>query len=104
MTLERAIEILHPNTTRDALVEVEYYGGFNGREAMIKACEDACIVSCEVMQEKLERDNGCATCNKKDSFARYHEFPFCPMCGKDLKDDEDKNISRKIVEAFLKPK
>lgn len=55
MTLERAIEILHPDTTLLALGEIEYFAGFNGQEAKIKACEAACIVACEAMQREVER-------------------------------------------------
>lgn len=39
MKIERAIEILDPKTTAEALAEVEYYGGFSGQEAVIKAVE-----------------------------------------------------------------
>jgi hypothetical protein len=56
MTLEQAIRILHPDTTLLALAEVEYYGGFDGNEARIKACEEACILACEVMHREVERE------------------------------------------------
>lgn len=55
MTLTEAIAILHPDTTLAALAKVEYYAGFNGVEAKVKACEAACDVACEVMQRELDR-------------------------------------------------
>lgn len=52
MTYEEAARILDPETTREALWEIEYYGGFKGREARIKACEEACRIAAEVLREK----------------------------------------------------
>lgn len=52
MTLKEAIRILNPETTREALTEYEYYGGFNGKQAMIKAVEQASILACEAMKFK----------------------------------------------------
>ena len=54
MTYEEAIRILHPDTTIAAIGEYEYYGGFRGKEAGIKAVEDACMVACEAMQRLLD--------------------------------------------------
>ena len=54
MTYQEAIRILHPDTTLEALAEYEYYGGFNGGEAKIKAVEEACIVACEAMRRLLD--------------------------------------------------
>lgn len=50
MKIDRAIEILDPETTAEALAEVEYYGGFRGNEALVKACEDACIVAVDALK------------------------------------------------------
>ena len=38
----------------------------------------------EALQEKLEREKGCATCNKSNLFIKQHKFPYCPMCGRKL--------------------
>lgn len=53
MTYQEAISILHPDTTLEALSEYEYYGGFNGKEARIKAVEEACVVACEAMKFRI---------------------------------------------------
>lgn len=54
MTLTDAKMILHPDTTLLALAEIEYYAGFSGQEAKLKAVNEACIVACEAI-EKLEK-------------------------------------------------
>lgn len=56
MTYEEAKKILHPDTTRAALDEIEYYAGFNGKEARIKAVEKACLVACEALEICIARD------------------------------------------------
>lgn len=38
----------------------------------------------EALQEKLEREKGCATCNKPNLFIKQHNPPYCPMCGRKL--------------------
>lgn len=58
MTLEQAIEILDPETTRDAMYAYEYYGGFHGEEAKVKACEQACRIAAEVMKKEVSRRRG----------------------------------------------
>lgn len=45
MTIEEAIRILDPNTAREALAEIEYYGGFSGKRAKIEACDEACRIA-----------------------------------------------------------
>ena len=41
MTREEAIRILDPDTTGEAISEIEYYGGFSGRTAVVQAVSDA---------------------------------------------------------------
>ena len=55
MTIEQAIAILEPETTRAALYEYQYYGGFRGEEAKIKACEEACRIAAAVMRWEVSR-------------------------------------------------
>ena len=107
MTYEEAMKILHPNTTLTALAEVEYYGGFNGQEAKIKAVEEACLLACKALEKqipkKLTRTNGGLSIAKKDFYTKCqlcnHNIPrvvrdarmrFCPFCGQkiDWSDDE----------------
>ena len=55
MTREEAIRILDPETTSAALAEIEYYAGFRGKEAAIKAVEDACILAVAALREQEQR-------------------------------------------------
>lgn len=55
MTREEAIRILDPETTAEALAEIDYYAGFRGKEAEIKAVEDACILAVAALREQEER-------------------------------------------------
>ena len=45
MTREEAIRILNPETNGEAISEIEYYGGFSGRAAVVQAVLDACILA-----------------------------------------------------------
>jgi hypothetical protein len=49
MTLEQAINILHPETFEEAIKE------FNGYYAISKAVNDACLLACEVMRKEIEK-------------------------------------------------
>lgn len=51
MTIEEAIKILDPETTRQALAEIEYYAGFRGQEAKIEAVNEACMVAVDIMRK-----------------------------------------------------
>ena len=66
MTYEEAMKILHPNTTLTALAEVEYYGGFNGQEAKIKAVEEACLLACEALEKQIPK--------------KPYDIVHCPLC------------------------
>ena len=55
MTREEAIRILDPETTAEALAGIEYYAGFRGKEAAIKAVDDACILAVAALREQGRR-------------------------------------------------
>ena len=55
MTIEEAIRILDPETTGEALAEIEYYGGFRGRAKAAQALYDACILAVSALREQEER-------------------------------------------------
>lgn len=52
MPIEEAIRILDPETSADAITEIEYYAGFN-RDNPIEKVNEACEVACDVMREHL---------------------------------------------------
>lgn len=55
MTREEAIRILDPETTGEAMSEIEYYGGFRGRAAVVQAVLDACVLAVAALREQKER-------------------------------------------------
>ena len=55
MTREEAIRILDPETTAEAILEIEYYGGFSGRTAAVQAVSDACILAVAALREQEQR-------------------------------------------------
>lgn len=55
MTREEAIRILDPETTAEALAEIEYYNGFNGKAAAVQAVSDACVLAVAALREREER-------------------------------------------------
>ena len=90
MTHEEAMKILHPNTTLTALAEVEYYGGFNGQEAKIKAVEEACLLACEALEKQIPkkpRETRCAlmcsSCGHKitEKGCKKLNRLYCKKCG-----------------------
>ena len=55
MTREEAIRILDPVTTGEALAEIEYYNGFTGKTAAVRAVSDACVLALATLLEQGER-------------------------------------------------
>lgn len=97
MTLEESIKILHPDTSRDAIREIEENG-----ENAIKAVEEACFVACEALEKQVPKEPTheatkfecftCPTCkNVVDEFTDFIgqkvrvELPYCKLCGQKLK-------------------
>lgn len=55
MTYEEAKRILHPNTTREALAEIEFLGGFKGKEKLREAVDEACLIACEALDKQIPK-------------------------------------------------
>lgn len=55
MTAQEAIKLLHPDTTKEAIAEIKYYCGFHGKEAAIKAIEDACLLACDALEKQVPK-------------------------------------------------
>ena len=55
MTREEAIRILDPETTGEAISEIEYYGGFSRKTAAVQAVSDACILAVNALREQEKR-------------------------------------------------
>lgn len=94
MTREESIKILDPETTAEALAEIEYYSGFSGQMAKIQAVNAACEIAVADMREQAERSNGCDRCSlisEKDGWKSPAEMlknnlgaVFCYKCGRKL--------------------
>lgn len=81
MKVENAIEILHPSTTMDALTQIEYFAGFNGKQAKVRAVEEACLIACD----SLKRDKAVRPIHvryKIKSTGRNIHHMYCGVCGK----------------------
>lgn len=50
MTISEAIRLLDPSTSAAAIAEIEYYGGFKGREKVLEAITEACKLACDIMR------------------------------------------------------
>ncbi len=79
MTIEEAIRILDPETSVDALTEINYYTGFN-REKSIEVVDEACVVACDVMREHLQDEEF-----YKSSYEDLNEMPKEQIIGLFLK-------------------
>lgn len=72
MTLKEAERLLNPKTSAEAISEIKYYSGFNSKDKVIKSIEEACIIACTALREKMElrSDNTkrrrCVTCDYAD--------------------------------------
>ena len=55
MTREEAIRILDPETTGEALAEIEYYSGFSAKTSVVQAVSDACVLAVAALREQEER-------------------------------------------------
>ena len=102
MTVQEAIKILNPETSADALSEIEYYGGFSGNMAQIQAIIDASLVAIGCMEKQIPKkpieDNTsysgykCPACNSNIYQLRSHNImqtPHCIFCGQALKWGEE---------------
>lgn len=72
MTHEEAARILDPDTTQEALAEIEYYAGFRGEEAMMGAVNDARRIAVDALRKtspaNIDREawKPCGECEKRN--------------------------------------
>ena len=98
MTAAEAKRIIHPDTTAEALAEIEYYGGFSGKNAKVTAVDEACLVACAALDKQIPKkpayfaiannegytiyDCECPSCEQ--SHRELFPFAFCIHCGQAL--------------------
>jgi hypothetical protein len=80
MNKKEAIRILDPATAMEALAEIEYYAGFNGQEAVIKAVEDANMTAIASMEKLMEYE-------KLERTGKLIRMPNCRKCKHAYRDD-----------------
>lgn len=78
MKYEEAIKILHPDTTFMALAEVEYFGGFRGKEAKIKTVDEACVIACEALKKQIPKK--LIYEHEQSSPFGEDDYAYCPCC------------------------
>ena len=102
MTREEAIRLLDPKTTADALADIEYYAGLSGKEACIKAIEDACVLAVEALKKQIPKkpihicvdgiryidSYRCPNC--QGAFTGTGIARYCHHCGQDIDWEADK--------------
>lgn len=49
MTVEKAIRLLDPNTSNDAITELEDLYGVDCMDRIIEQCREACILACKAL-------------------------------------------------------
>lgn len=84
MTKEEAIELLHPNTTKEAIRKIEENGG-----DAIEAVEEACVIACEALEKQIPKEvetiegdeYHCPNCGN----VKFYDDEYCVNCGQKLK-------------------
>lgn len=88
MTAKEAIEILHPDTTLEALAEI------GSKNAKVAAVDEACLVACEALEKQIPKKptnlrgfgkystviGTCPICGSGNN----SEYPYCGFCGQAL--------------------
>ena len=79
MTIDEAIRILDPETSVDALTEINYCTGFD-RSKSIEVVDEACVIACDVMREHLQDEE-----SYKSSYENLNKMPKEQIIGLFLK-------------------
>lgn len=71
MNYQEAIRLLHPDTTEEAIAEIEYYGGFKGYEKAMQAINEACILACEALEKRVPKKPNLSMNEQSGMFVDY---------------------------------
>lgn len=82
MSIERAIRLLHPDTTIEAIAEIEEYNGLTNKPAAIAAINDACKIACVSMEKDVAKSIKYNR-NYKRNELEYYTF-WCPTCEQNI--------------------
>lgn len=91
MNYDEAIRLLHPDTTKDAIREIEENGG-----DAIKAVNEACLLACEAMERQIKKkpmndENGYSKCPRCEGILLYCDN-YCLDCGQYLNWEEEDDV------------
>lgn len=98
MTSKEAKRILHPDTTREALAEIEFLGGFKGKEKLQDAVDEACLMACESLDKQIPKKPRetrcalmCANCGHKitEKGCKKLSRSYCKVCGQAIDWSDD---------------
>lgn len=78
MKTEEAIRLLHPDTTAEAIAEIEYKHGFRGKDAAINKINKACEMACKSLEKQIPKKPEKIELRKIDGTEIYY---ICPGCG-----------------------
>ena len=85
MTVAEAKRIIHPDTTAEALAEIEYYSGFSGKNAEIAAVDEACLVACAALDKQIPKNPTNFAIDNNDGYTIYDcECPSCEQSHREL--------------------
>jgi len=95
MTVKEARRIIDPDTSKEALTEIEYYAGFKGNEAVSTAAYIAKIIAMAALM-------------KQESYlpkTGEDGYRYCTVCGKIVGDNANycKHCGQLIVETEESP-
>lgn len=106
MKIEEALRILHPDTTSEALSEVEYFGGFESKEKVLDAVNSACLLACSELQKILSGElvpadrisNGTVTnaIGVKANPTNAEVIAHALLCFDSLEPEEQENVAEYI--------
>lgn len=84
MKTEEAIRLLHPDTTAEAIAEIEYKNGFRGKDAAINKINKACKMACKALEKQIPKKpiekNPICYIKSRDGEEVYAYDYHCPLC------------------------
>ena len=72
MEFERAKKILNPETSSEAYIEAEYYGGFSAKEYWKQEVDEACKIAVKAIEKQIPK--------KPTHEATLYKCLTCPNC------------------------
>lgn len=81
MKTKEAIRLLHPDTTAEAIAEIEYKHGFQGKQAAINKINKACELACKALEKQIPKKPEYYG-NGYSGGKLVYDYAKCPVCGR----------------------